>query len=591
MPVKEYPNQPVPFKKAPPIISEDGSCAAHYRGFCPGQTLLKKGDVFAEGHMPYLCDIIFERDVAIPMRDGILLYADIFRPVTEEPVPVLINSSTFGKGGSYVTLDWFMDGPHPRMGVPKANTSGLESWEGCDPAVWVHSGYAVCNLDIRGSGMSQGKAPYLGVQEAEDDYDAIEWLAAQPWCNGKCAMVGNSWLCVAQWHAAALQPPHLACIAPWEGESDLYRDEMFNGGIPNYPGAHLFAFGTSETEDIFEAVVRYPLLDGYWLDKVADVKKIICPAYVVASWTSENHTQGTLRAWKNLGTTEKWLRVHNTQEWCDQYDPYNEQELRRFFDHYMKGINNGWENTPKIRISVLDPGGRDTVNRIVSDFPLSQQQLRTYYLDADGMRLTLEKPTEETTISYRGDDRKGMLKFTLDITEETEIIGYMNLILWAHSDISDDMDIKVSVSKLDSDGKYLYHDAIGYNYSGPTCMHRASLRKLDTQRSRPEEPFYTYDTVEKLTPGVPVEIQIGLWPTSLRFHSGEKLQVAIFGYDPASGMEAFNRPPEGSSASAAYDEKADKYTYIGFDNKGNHIIHTGGDRASRILIPFIPAEP
>ena len=570
--MKDHPTQPRLYKESLPLER------SNYAGYQPGTTILTKGSVQEEGHALLPCDILYERDVPVTMRDGIKVMVDIYRPTTDEKVPVIVHSSIFGKNRPMQSVDSICAGMGrtDRLGIPKSWTSGLETFEASDPGFWVPNGYAICNIDIRGVDMSEGDVPYQGYQEAEDAYDVIEWLAAQPWCSGKVSMSGNSWLGVIQWHTGSLCPPHLTCLAPWEGLSDSYRDEMMAGGIPNPPATWINAVGRTRTESMGAAVDAYPLLDGFWLDKAPDVSKITVPAYVVASWTSSAHAQGTLRAWKNLGSQEKWLRVHNRQEWTDLYNPYNCQELLRFFDHYMKGINNGWENTPRIRLSVLDPGNNhnDTVNRIEDSFPIERQILTKLYLNPENMSLTQEKP-EEGTVSYCGDDWESVLKFSMEFQEETEITGYMNLVLWAESDEYDDMDISVKVSKVGPDGNYLYHDAIMRDYSGPDARHRASLRKLDPHRSRPEEPYYTYDTVEKLTPHVPVELQIGLWPTGMKFHPGEKLEVAICGFDyelPAMGPDP-NFPLK-----------------IGFDNKGNHILHVGGGHASFLYVPFIPEK-
>lgn len=76
---------------------------------------------------------------------------------------------------------------------------------------------------------------YWGSAEGRDGYDAIEFVANLPWCSGKTALVGNSWLAVAQYFIAAEQPPHLSCIAPWEGLTDLYRESLCRGGVPFKP--------------------------------------------------------------------------------------------------------------------------------------------------------------------------------------------------------------------------------------------------------------------------------------------------------------------------------------------------------------------
>ena len=93
-----------------------------YNGFQPGTTVLPKGWQKAEGMLPLPCDIVYDRDVAITLRDGTVIYADVFRPVTEDKVPVLFASTMFGKYGSYVTID---DIPG-RNGIPEGALSGLQ---------------------------------------------------------------------------------------------------------------------------------------------------------------------------------------------------------------------------------------------------------------------------------------------------------------------------------------------------------------------------------------------------------------------------------------------------------------------------------
>lgn len=211
------------FTKTPPLSDPHSG----FNGFHPGTTVLKKGYVHGEGFAPLDCDVVLDRDVPIPLRDGVVIRADIFRPNHSSPVPAILCSSIFGKNGSYVTYDFVAERcGHPnRCDVPKSATSGLDAWECPDPAYWVFHDYAVVFMDPRGVGMSEGDAHYFGAQDASDNYDVIEWLAVQVWCSGRVTMAGNSWLGITQWYTAALNPPHLICIAPWEGHGNMYRDE------------------------------------------------------------------------------------------------------------------------------------------------------------------------------------------------------------------------------------------------------------------------------------------------------------------------------------------------------------------------------
>ena len=118
------------------------------------------------------------------------------------------------------------------MGVPPHTVSKMAKFESPDPAYWCYQGYAVANVDVRGAGHSEGDVHMFTRQDREDGYDFVEWIAARDWCNGKVGMSGNSGVAMHQWGIAAEQPPSLACIAPWESTTDIYRESIFEGGIP-----------------------------------------------------------------------------------------------------------------------------------------------------------------------------------------------------------------------------------------------------------------------------------------------------------------------------------------------------------------------
>ena len=170
--------------------------------------------------------MLVERDAAVPMRDGVCIFVDVFRPPAGAPAPPIIAWSPYGKHAP-VSYDLF-----PNSGVRKEWVSRHAGFEAPDPVYWVGHGYAVVNVDPRGLWYSEGEATFLGDQEAEDVYDLVEWAGTQPWSNGRVGMSGVSYLAMVQWRAAPLRPPHLAAINPWEGVSDLYREYAMHGGIP-----------------------------------------------------------------------------------------------------------------------------------------------------------------------------------------------------------------------------------------------------------------------------------------------------------------------------------------------------------------------
>ena len=405
--------------------------------------------------------------------------------------------------------------------------------------------------------------------------DMIEWIADRDWCNGKTGMTGNSWLAIAQWYAAAEQPPHLTALAPWEGLSDYYNDFLFVGGIPT--GVDEFFtqhfWGKGYIEDIPAMMEKYPFMNSYWEDKIPEFEKIHIPAYIVASWTNNLHTIGTFRGFRSISSPDKWLRVHNTHEWPDYYIPEHVEELRSFFDRFLKGIQNDWEKTPRVRLSILDPGGEDVINRPENEFPLARTQYLKLFLNAETNSLSLEPPVNESLNRYTSDDGKGRASFTIKFIEDTELTGYMKAHLWVEAGRANDMDLYVTVEKLDKSGNFLP----AYSFMGteiPTAYGqlRVSRREPDKIRATFFEPYHTHRKEQLLNPGEIVQVEIGLRLTGMVWHAGEQLRLVLTGHRlHESSQDA--RPG------------AVRFESI---NKGDHIIHTGGKYDSYLLVPKIP---
>lgn len=591
----------VPLRKALPVDAP----RVRYPGFKPEKLVLKAGSVRREGAMPLPCDILLERDVAIKLRDGVTIYADVFRPVGDEACPAILAWSPYGKeiGGQ------MLDDVPMRSGVPLSATSGLEKFEGPDPAYWVAHGYAIVNPDKRGAYMSEGNLLYWGHEDALDGCDVIEWIASRPWSNGKVGMSGNSWLTVSQWFIAAERPEHLAAIAPWEGFCDHYRESGTRGGIPapEFPEmiAETFASAHGMLEDQPRMIVERPFMCDYWEDKAARVENIEIPAYVVASYTNSVHTHGSFAGFRRMASKEKWLRVHNTSEWFDYYTPENVEDLRRFFDHYLKGIDNGWEQTPRVRLSVLNPGGTDIVGRTEEEFPLARTQYRKLYLSAADSTLCTTLPDQQAVSEYQSDSVRHEVTYRYRMEKPTELTGYMKLHLWVSAPDHDDMDLAVRVEKLSRDGQSL-PDRTG-NIIAATGLMRVSMRQLDEARSTEAEPYYTFTTEQKLKPGEIVPVEIEIWPMGLYFNEGEMLQLTVGAYQPANaaipfGSASISVPREGytfmpgqpvdmitvgGNATQCADP-TDVVVSPATHNAGRHRIYTGGRYDSYLYVPEIP---
>lgn len=592
----------VPLRKALPVDAP----RVRYPGFNPDTLILKAGSVRREGAMPLPCDILLERDVPIRLRDGVTIYADVFRPVGDEACPALLAWSPYGKeiGGQ------MLDDVPMRSGVPLSATSGLEKFEGPDPAYWVAHGYAIVNPDKRGAYMSEGNLLYWGHEDALDGCDVIDWIASQKWSNGKVGMTGNSWLTVSQWFIAAERPEHLAAIAPWEGFCDHYRESGTRGGIPapEFPEmiAETFASAHGMLEDQPRMIVERPFMCDYWEDKAARVENIEIPAYVVASYTNSVHTHGSFAGFRRMASKEKWLRVHNTSEWFDYYTPENVEDLRRFFDHYLKGIDNGWEQTPRVRLSVLNPGDTDIVGRAEEDFPLARTQYHKLYLSAADSALLTSLPADQAVSEYQSDSARHEVTYRYRMERPTEITGYMKLHLWVSAPDHDDMDLAVRVEKLSRDGLPL-PDRTG-NLIAATGLMRVSMRQLDEARSTETEPYYTFTTEQKLKPGEIVPVEIEIWPMGLYFDEGEILQLTVGAYQPANAAIPFGSAPisvprdgftympgqkpvemitVGGNATQCADP-AEVVVSPATHNAGRHRIYTGGEYDSYLYVPVIP---
>ena len=172
-------------------------------------------------------------DVPITMDDGLVLRADVFRPVKDGRYPVILSYGPYAKGlafqDGYPSAWQRMAEKHPDVTAGSSNL--YQSWEVVDPEKWVPHDYACVRVDSRGCGCSPGFIDHFSPRETKDFYDCIEWAGVQPWSNGKVGLNGISYYGINQWHVATLQPPHLAAMCIWEGAADWYRDMTHHGGI------------------------------------------------------------------------------------------------------------------------------------------------------------------------------------------------------------------------------------------------------------------------------------------------------------------------------------------------------------------------
>lgn len=507
-----------------------------------------------------------DQDVPVPLRDGVTVYVDVYRP--EGPggfadLPAIIAWGFYGKRPGDSPKEWAI------LGVPPGTVSNMTKFEGPDPAYWCKHGYAVINADSRGTGNSGGNLVVWGEQDGRDGADVVEWVSAQDWCNGKVTLFGNSALCMCQWFIAAEQPPHLACIAAWEGSSDIYREFASDNGIPA-PGFNNFvmsgARGPAYIEDYVAMLEEHPLMNGYWESKIPKFENIKVPAYVTAGW-NHMHLRGSVNGFRKIRSPKKWLRVHREFEWPDTYAWWNLEDLKRFFDRYLKGIRNGWEMTPRVRIDVMDAYDCDfRANRPEKEFPLARTEYNKLYLDAAKGALVARPVAEESRASYRAGE--GTAAFDIRFAEDTEITGFMKAHLWLEVEGHDEMDLFLTVQKLDEEGDEVPTFVLGEPHPGAWGKLRVSQRALDPELSTEFQPVQSHRVREKLGPREIVATDIEIYPHSRIWHKGQRLRLRVAGHYIREGWFA---PMTWNT-----------------DNKGTHVVHTGGQYQSYLQIPVIP---
>ena len=550
----------------------------------PFEVIWRAGKPPAEGGHPGLGyrvlrerGMLIERDIAVVLRDGVTIYADVFRPEDGEDLPVLVTWGPYGK--HFPTFEIYSR--FPGCGV---RTEWVDPdytiFEGPDPTHWCPLGYAIVNVDPRGLWCSEGDATFIDArQEAVDCYDVIEWAAGLEWSNARVGMTGVSYLTQIQWQVAALRPPHLAALNCWEGVSDMYREFFFHGGIPDTRFPAHWAEGTSfslgRVEDVLAMMEVHPLFDEYWATKAAALERIVTPAYVVASWSDHAlHTRGTLEGFKRIASEQKWLEVHGRKKWEHYHRPESVAKQVAFFDHFLKGVDNDVPRWPRVQLEVRERAYVGTY-RVESEWPPARTEYLPLYLDAEAGTLSRTAPAAEAAVRYRASDESGRASFDFAVDQSVELVGYMKLRLWAEADGGDDMDLFVAIQRFDSAGAFVPFPFYAAMDDGNVALGwlRVSHRALDEQRSRPWQPWHTHRREQLLEPGVPVAADIEIWPSATHFHEGDILRLLIQGTD-------VNKYPQPLIASLHENTR----------NRGDHIIHTGGRFDSHLLVPILRDE-
>ncbi len=529
--------------------------------------------------------IVIEKDVTVTMPDGVKLACDVVRPDKTGKFPVIFSMTPYGKDqtppafnpdGSPLPTSYsnYIDRLHAHgADVGHMKISMLTAFEGPDPAFWVPNGYVVITADRRGGFKSEGKPP-SPFQQADDIFHMIEWAAAQEWSNGKVGMIGVSALCSNQYYAASHQPvpPHLKAIIPWEGQSDTYRDFAFWGGVPetNFSKRDVKAaienMSPDQAAKIWATAID-PVRNQSMLQLNAKLESITVPALICASWSDKGlHTRGTFEAFRRISSHDKWLYTHGGKKWERFYSEDGLAYQKKFFDHYLNGMNNGWQDTPRVRLEIRETRDEYQV-RFEKEFPLARTQYQKLYLNGQNGSLTSHIPKQRKAVY--NPTQGGDASFSITFDKDTELTGYIKAKLWVSSKDADDMDLFVVVKKFDVQGNEVqFRGMNGFNGDvAAKGQMRVSQRELDPTLSTDYQPTQRFQGEKKLKPGEIVPVEIALLPSSTLFRKGESLRLYVQGHHPSIQPLLF---------------------YTALINKGQHVIYTGGKFDSYLQVPVIP---
>ena len=545
-------------------------------------------------------DILCEYDVAIPMRDGTFLTANVFRSKSaaekREKLPVVMCAHPYDNRLIPALGKTPLGGPPQQYRIipqrAKPKFSELTSWESPDPNFWVSAGYAVVNLNLPGFANSGGRPTLFSSHQATCFSQAIEWIAKRPWSAGKVGLSGVSYLAISQYYVAAGQgeggvPEALACICPWEGVTDLYRDMFYEGGVRE-EGFPVFWWHTevkptincSEAEFIEsegcrppEMGVQHPFYDDFWQAKVPDLSGIKLPMLTCASFSDQGlHTRGTFNAFLKASSENKWVYTHRDLKWDAYYSKEVMELTRCFFDCFVKGeTSNGFLQSAPVRLEVRS--ARDVIHEIRNEreWPLKRTHYKSLHLQSNGRSLSVVPVATVGELSY--DAKAGHLELDHVFSQDTELTGYMKLRLWvearaAGAAVPDDMVLFICINKLDRNGNSVrFYGSVG-NHQDMVArgLLAVSRRALDKAESTPWQPVLANARDEKLSPGEIVMVEIAINPSSTFFSKGEALQLII------SPNEIIPSPPYKKSNTC---------------NRGVHVVHVGGDYDSHLMIPVI----
>lgn len=533
--------------------------------------------------------IIVEKDVMIPTAHGPRLAANIFRPSTGGPWPVIMCCTTYGKDLHPIDYTLAGRGPANRslgLDMGDIRVSEATPFEAADPGYWVPHDFVVIHVDALGSGKSEGE-PALGLGDAVVGAfcEAIGWAADQEWSSGKVGLNGVSYLAAVQWRIAACRPRGLSAIVPWEGFTDVLSDVVSHGGIPEtafFPWWMSGEKSASPADDggpyfscerpVIESgplatFVGLPL--GLTPNRrdfpVAEVDfaAIDVPALICGSWSAQGlHSRGAFIGFEKIASQHKHLYTHGRHEWTVSNSADALEFQRKFYEQYLRGND---QKLPKVRLEIRRSLEEHTV-RFEESFPLTSATPTPFFLDASSRTLGPIMLTDEARASYESTSATDGLTFRYTFTEETEITGPMALRCFISTDAGFDVDLFVGLRKFDANN----HEVEFWNrLSRREILTRGWLRasrRPGVELRDSLTPCAQYETEVSVPLNEVIEMNVEILPSSTFFEKGSMLVLELRGRDVT---------------------ELPNFQHHRIFNCGQHTLHTGQEFPSRLLVPLI----
>ncbi|MPZ87713.1 MAG: CocE/NonD family hydrolase [Nitriliruptorales bacterium] len=564
-------------------------------------------------------------DVPVEMDDGLVLRADVYRPIEEGQYPVILSYGPYAKNLTFemgYPDQWrLMCEEHPD--VPAGSTNKYQAWEVVDPEKWVPEGYACVRVDSRGAGRSPGYLDCFSPRETKDFFDCIEWAGTQPWSTGKVGLNGISYYAINQWHVATLQPPHLAAMCAWEGAADWYRDATHHGGIlstfwdrwyphqvtnvqyglgergPRNPSNGLLIAGDealSDEElvrnrgDLGEEILEHPLDDQYHRDRSPEWEKVVTPLLSAVSLAGHGlHPRGNYEGFLRAASKKRYLEIHGLEHWTHFYTDYGRELQLRFFNWYLKGEGDWEERQPRVLRQRRWPGERFELQE-EDEWPFSRTQWTKLYFDMrDPSELTLTpvQPSGNGSVTYEGLG-EGIEFWTPPFEEEIEWAGPFAAKLFVASE-AEDADLFLVVRMWDPHGEeVVFKGTVDPHTPIAQGWLRASHRKLDPGLTQEWRPYHTHDETQKLTPGEVYELDVEIWPTGIVIPEGYRMSLQVRGRDYEYPPALQQQPKIGwfpltGSGPFLHDDPRDRPPEV---FGGKVTVHAG----SYLLVPVVPPK-